>query len=101
MVAATNRDLELEIRAGRFREDFWFRLSVLRASHVPALRERTEDVIPLADQLLAELGQERAARRFRLGDQCAGEAVELSFPGNVRELRNVLERALVLESGPS
>ncbi|MGZ3444620.1 MAG: sigma-54-dependent transcriptional regulator [Myxococcaceae bacterium] len=99
VVAATNRNLELEIREGRFREDLWFRLSVF-AIHVPPLRERTEDVIPLAEQLLAELGQELGRKGFRLGDQARARLSNYPFPGNVRELRNVLERALVLESGP-
>ncbi len=99
VVAATNRNLELEIREGRFREDLWFRLSVF-AIHVPALRERTEDIIPLAEQLLSELGQELGRKGFRLGDQARARLTNYPFPGNVRELRNVLERALVLEPGP-
>jgi DNA-binding NtrC family response regulator len=99
VVAATNRNLELEIREGRFREDLWFRLSVF-AIHVPALRDRPEDVIPLAEQLLSELGQELGRKGFRLGEQGRARLQNYPFPGNVRELRNVLERALVLEAGP-
>ena len=82
VVAATNRNLELEIREGRFREDLWFRLSVF-AIHVPSLRERTEDVIPLAEQLLAELGQELGRKGFRLGDQARARLSNYPFPGNV------------------
>jgi DNA-binding NtrC family response regulator len=99
VVAATNRNLELEIREGRFREDLWFRLSVF-AIHVPPLRDRPEDVIPLAEQLLSELGQELGRKGFRLGEQGRARLQNYPFPGNVRELRNVLERALVLEAGP-
>ena len=99
VVAATNRNLELEIREGRFREDLWFRLSVF-AIHVPSLRDRPEDVLPLADQLLSELGQELGRKGFRLGEQGRARLENYPFPGNVRELRNVLERALVLEAGP-
>ena len=99
VVAATNRNLELEIREGRFREDLWFRLSVF-AIHVPSLRDRPEDVLPLAEQLLNELGQELGRKGFRLGEQGRARLENYPFPGNVRELRNVLERALVLEPGP-
>ena len=99
VVAATNRNLELEIREGRFREDLWFRLSVF-AIHVPPLRERSEDIFPLAEQLLSELGQELGRKGARLSEQARGRLTTYPFPGNVRELRNVLERALVLESGP-
>jgi two-component system, NtrC family, response regulator AtoC len=99
VVAATNRNLELEIREGRFREDLWFRLSVF-AIHVPALKDRPEDVLPLAEQLLSELGQELGRKGARLGEQAKGRLTSYPFPGNVRELRNVLERALVLEPGP-
>jgi len=99
VVAATNRNVETEIRAGRFREDLWFRLSVF-AIHVPPLRDRPEDVIPLAEQLLVELGQELGRKGFHLGAQARARLSTYPFPGNVRELRNVLERALVLEPGP-
>ena len=99
VVAATNRNLELEIREGRFREDLWFRLSVF-AIHVPSLRDRPEDVLPLAEQLLNELGPELGRKGFRLGEQGRARLENYPFPGNVRELRNVLERALVLEQGP-
>jgi two-component system, NtrC family, response regulator AtoC len=99
IVGATNRNLEQEIRAGRFREDLWFRLSVF-ALHVPALKERPEDIEPLAEQLLAELGQELGRKGARLSEQGRARLRSYPFPGNVRELRNVLERALVLEPGP-
>jgi two-component system, NtrC family, response regulator AtoC len=99
VVAATNRDLQEEIKAGRFREDLWFRLSVF-ALHVPPLRERTEDILPLAEALLAELGAELGRKGAALGPVARERMLRYPFPGNVRELRNVLERALVLEPGP-
>ena len=99
VVAATNRDLEAEIRAGRFRQDLWFRLSVF-ALHLPPLRERPEDVLPLAEALLAELSAELGRKGAVLGAVARERILRYPFPGNVRELRNVLERALVLEPGP-
>ncbi|MGO9828921.1 MAG: sigma-54-dependent transcriptional regulator [Myxococcaceae bacterium] len=99
VVAATNRDLQVEIRAGRFREDVWFRLSVF-ALQVPALRERGEDILPLAEALLAELSAELGRKGAVLGALARERISRYPFPGNVRELRNVLERALVLEPGP-
>jgi len=99
VVAATNRDLQAEIKAGRFREDLWFRLSVF-ALHVPSLRERPEDVLPLAETLLVELSAEVGRKGAMLGAVAQERIRRYPFPGNVRELRNVLERALVLEPGP-
>jgi two-component system response regulator AtoC len=100
VVAATNRDLTQEVAAGRFREDLYFRLSVFKVE-VPPLRERREDVLPLAQSLVVELCAE-LGRRPVVFSAAARERLErYPFPGNVRELRNVLERALVLESGPA
>jgi two-component system response regulator AtoC len=99
VVAATNRDLQAEIQAGRFREDLWFRLSVF-ALQVPPLRERAEDILPLAEALLAELITELGRKGAVLGPVARERMLRYPFPGNVRELRNVLERALVLEPGP-
>jgi len=96
IVAATNRDLEAEVDAGRFRRDLYYRLSVLPI-HVPALRKRREDIVPLARQSLR-----RSAERLRLPARelsPSDEATLLAydFPGNVRELGNLLERALVYD----
>jgi two-component system, NtrC family, response regulator AtoC len=99
VVAATNRDLQAEIAAGRFREDLWFRLSVF-ALQVPPLKDRSEDILPLAEALLAELGAELGRKGAVLGPLARERMLRYPFPGNVRELRNVLERALVLEPGP-
>jgi len=96
ILAATNRDLAQEVEAGRFRSDLFYRINVF-AIKVPPLRERSEDIPILAQELLERLSK-------KLGRQCAptmgSSAIEklssYSWPGNVRELRNVLERALIL-----
>jgi DNA-binding NtrC family response regulator len=99
IIAATNRDLQAAVGAGTFREDLWFRLSVFRID-VPPLRARREDVLPLAEGILASLGAELGRRGVALGTGARERLQRYPFPGNVRELRNVLERAIVLEAGP-
>jgi DNA-binding NtrC family response regulator len=99
VVAATNRDLQKQIAAGAFREDLWFRLSVFRID-VPPLRDRPEDLLPLAQAMLADLAAELGRREVRLGPHALERMARYPFPGNVRELRSVLERALVLAPGP-
>ncbi|HEX2572657.1 MAG TPA: sigma-54 dependent transcriptional regulator [Polyangia bacterium] len=99
IIAATNRDLEADVRAGRFREDLWFRLGVFQV-RVPPLRERREDLIVLAQGLLIRLQGELGRRNVRLSREAEARLLAYPFPGNVRELRNILERALVLEQGP-
>jgi len=99
IIAATNRDLEAQVGAGTFREDLWFRLSVFRID-VPPLRDRREDVLPMAESILGNLGAELGRRGVVLGARARERLLSYPFPGNVRELRNVLERAIVLEAGP-
>lgn len=99
VVATSNRDLKQEVAAGRFREDLYYRLNVFPL-HVPPLRERPGDIVPLANFLLA-----RAARRTDLAvprlARAACEALSAHrWPGNIRELDNVMQRALVVCSGP-
>ncbi|WP_225412193.1 sigma-54-dependent transcriptional regulator [Stigmatella hybrida] len=100
VVAATNRNLTSEVADGRFREDLYFRLSVFKVD-IPPLRERREDVLPLAESLVAELCAELGRRPVGFSAAARERLERYPFPGNVRELRNVLERALVLESGPN
>jgi two-component system response regulator AtoC len=100
VVAATNRNLSEEVAAGRFREDLYFRLSVFKVE-VPPLRARREDVLPLAESLVAELCAELGRRAVGFSSAARERLERYPFPGNVRELRNVLERALVLETGPA
>jgi two-component system response regulator AtoC len=99
LVAATNRDLAAEVRAGRFREDLFYRLSVFPLV-VPPLRKRSrEDVLELAHRSLGELGQRHRGSPTGLSPKAAELLCAYAWPGNVRELRNALERALVLATG--
>src|SRR5207253_4740451 len=98
LVAATNRDLAAEVRAGRFREDLYYRLNVVEI-RVPALRERREDVLPLADHFLRRFAAEHRRPLQRLSDDAKRRLSEYWFPGNVRELENLIERAVALSSG--
>jgi NtrC-family two-component system response regulator AlgB len=95
ILAATNRDIEADVRAGRFREDLLYRLNVVEL-RLPALRERPEDILPLARHFLAFFA--RAAKRQVpvLSPAAARALTAYAWPGNVRELRNAIERALIL-----
>jgi DNA-binding NtrC family response regulator len=100
ILAATHQDLEGLIRAGRFREDLYYRLNVIFLS-TPALRERREDIFELALYFL-KLHAERTGKLVTHLDPEAVEAmVAYDWPGNIRELENTLERAVVLADGPS
>ena len=92
VVSATNRDLQLEVAAGRFREDLYYRLAVVTLA-VPPLRERREDVPLLAARFLTDLGVEPARLLTR---ESLDALMRHGWPGNVRELRNTLERAVAL-----
>src|SRR5215203_2807850 len=94
VLAATNKDLQAEIRAGRFREDLYFRLNVV-PMFVPPLREREEDIPLLADHFMAMLAREygRRVKKFEPGAMVALQ--QCPWPGNVRELRNVIERLMI------
>ena len=99
LIAATNRDLEKEIRRGRFREDLFYRLNIFPIS-VPPLRERLDDI-----PLLAEFFVERASKRLgKLIEVIPTSVMDIlqgySWPGNIRELENVIERAVINSSGP-
>ena len=98
VVAATHRDLERDVRDGRFREDLYYRLKVVEIE-IPPLRERREDLEPLAARFLEQLAERhgRARRSFSAGALAA--LSRHAWPGNVRELRNVVERAAVLAPG--
>ena len=98
VVAATNRDLEVEMRAGRFREDLFYRLNVVQI-RVPPLRERREDVLPLAEHFLKLFAAEHGRPVLTLSAEARRRLDEYWFPGNVRELENFIERAVALSSG--
>src|SRR5262249_41190737 len=100
IVAATNRELEAEVAAGRFRQDLLFRLNTV-AVVVPALRERREDILPLAQRFLALVAQQTPGTpRCELSPQVEAAVVAYDWPGNIRELRNAMERASILAAGP-
>jgi transcriptional regulator with PAS, ATPase and Fis domain len=91
IIAATNRDLKKEVEAGRFREDLYFRLSVVTVS-LPPLRERGEDIGMLANVFLRQNCQQYR-RRMQFSPEALGAIAQYQWPGNIRELRAVLERA--------
>jgi len=100
VLAATNKDLQAEIRAGNFREDLYFRLNVIPIL-VPPLRDRQEDIPLLADHFMAEFAREYG-RRIKAFETGATAALQrYGWPGNVRELRNVIERLMIMVPGDS
>ena len=100
LIAATLRDLADDVRAGRFREDLYYRLNVL-AVPVPALRERSEDIPELARFFAHRHAARHHLGEIELSDAAIDALVRQSWPGNVRELENVLERAVVLVDRPA
>lgn len=98
VIATTNRDLEAEVDAGRFRGDLFFRLNVLPIE-MPALRDRTEDLPALADHFLAAVGAREGRTPRRFSAEALDVLADYAWPGNVRELQNICERAAVLASG--
>jgi two-component system, NtrC family, nitrogen regulation response regulator NtrX len=98
ILAATNKDLPAEIRAGRFREDLYFRLNVIPI-FVPPLRDRDADIALLAEHFMAELAREYGRRPKHLDSGAATGLGSYRWPGNVRELRNVIERLLIMVPG--
>jgi two-component system, NtrC family, response regulator PilR len=98
ILAATNRQVEDDVRAGRFRQDLYYRLNVIRIE-VPPLRERREDIRPLAEHFLAHCAAEQDKQLRGLSPDALRALEEYPFPGNVRELENVIERAVALATG--
>jgi NtrC-family two-component system response regulator AlgB len=98
VIAATNRALEDAIREGRFREDLYFRLNVVTL-HVPPLRERLEDVLPLAQHYLGVFRARQGRRTLSFAPACEEGIQVYPWPGNLRELRNAIERAVILAPG--
>jgi len=95
IMAATNIDLESAIKAGRFREDLFYRLNVVEIM-IPPLRERREDIVPLAEALLAFFARQNHRRILGFSDEAAEALSSYEWPGNVRELRNAIERSVLL-----
>jgi two-component system, NtrC family, response regulator AlgB len=98
IIAATNRKLEEEVSRGCFRADLYYRLNVINL-RVPPLRERSEDILPLAEKLLMEAATRNGRTQLQFAPEAEAALLAYSWPGNVRELRNVVERAAVLSRG--
>jgi formate hydrogenlyase transcriptional activator len=99
VIAATNRDLADDVASGRFRSDLFYRLNVFPI-HVPALRERREDIPILVEYFAARHGA-RLGRRFEAVDRSVmAQLTAYDWPGNIRELQNIVERAAILSEGP-
>ncbi|NLB60430.1 MAG: sigma 54-interacting transcriptional regulator [Lentisphaerae bacterium] len=94
IIAATNRSLERKIAAGKFREDLFYRLRVVEI-RIPPLRERREDIVPLARFLVQRVARKLALAQLHLDARCLDMLLEYSWPGNVRELENAIEHAAV------
>ncbi|HEX8687759.1 MAG TPA: sigma-54 dependent transcriptional regulator, partial [Pyrinomonadaceae bacterium] len=99
LIAASNRDLEQEVKEGRFREDLFYRLNVVPL-HMPALRERREDIPLLAAHFAAKAAEKHDRPLPALEPALADALLEYDWPGNVRELENMVERLVVLTQGP-
>lgn len=95
VIAATNKNLEEEIRNGHFREDLYHRLSVILIQ-VPTLNERIEDIPLLADHFITQICEESGVAKSTISDDAIAELQKINWTGNIRELRNVIERLLIL-----
>jgi two-component system response regulator PilR (NtrC family) len=98
LLSATHKDLSKEVEEGRFREDLYYRINVIDL-HVPSLRERAEDIPMLANAILSQLAKSEGNERVTLDDSALDALSRYNFPGNVRELENMLERAFALSDG--
>jgi two-component system response regulator HupR/HoxA len=98
VLAATHRDLEADVRAGRFREDLYYRLAGVTLD-MPPLRERPGDILPIADKVLADVCAELGLPPTRFDDDARAVVMGYPWPGNIRELRNEIARALALGDG--
>jgi DNA-binding NtrC family response regulator len=98
VLTATHRDLEQRVKEGRFRQDLYYRLAVVPIS-IPPLRERTADVAALCELFLTQTARELKLPKRRLSAQALARLQAYEFPGNIRELRNLIERAVILSPG--
>lgn len=95
IIAATHQNLEQKIKDGSFREDLYYRLNIV-SLHLPPLRERKEDIIPLIDHFVEKYAAENNKKKLSLSKEAVDLLIKYNFPGNVRELENAIERAVVL-----
>jgi DNA-binding NtrC family response regulator len=98
VITATNRNLEEAIRKGTFREDLYYRLNVVTIS-LPPLRERKEDIPPLLDHFLRKYSRENNRETVALSKEAKERLMNYHYPGNIRELENIIERAVILCRG--
>lgn len=98
IMAATNRHLEKAVQEGRFREDLFYRLRVIEI-HIPPLRERREDILPLARYMIEKISRKMKLKKLHLDAQCLDILLQYNWPGNIRELENTMEHAAVLSTG--
>jgi transcriptional regulator with GAF, ATPase, and Fis domain len=98
LIAATNRNLEDAVASGKFREDLFYRLAVFRV-HLPSLRERVDDILVLADRFVRELGSRMGKADAGLSREARDLLLAYHWPGNIRELQNAIERAVILSDG--
>lgn len=98
VISTTNRDIEEDIREGRFRKDLYFRLNVIPIK-VPPLRARRDDIIPLASHFIAKVAKREGMEEKFLTSEAKDALLRYSWPGNVRELENVMERSMILNDG--
>lgn len=98
IIAATNRDLGQEVALGNFRQDLYYRMNVV-ALHVPPLRDRRDDILPLARVLLSEAALRNKRRISTISPEASDQILRYTWPGNVRELENAMERAVALAPG--
>jgi DNA-binding NtrC family response regulator len=100
VVAATHRNLVEEVRVERFRDDLYYRLKVVGID-LPPLRERREDIPALAQRFLEQVTERLGREKKRIGEAALARLGRHAWPGNIRELRNVIEQAVVLSGGPA
>jgi two-component system, NtrC family, response regulator AtoC len=100
LIAATNRDLEKEIEAGRFRKDLFYRLNVVPV-HLPPLRERHSDVAPLVNHFIQKYNKRLSKKIEAISDEALAILLAYPWPGNIRELENLMERVILFADGPN
>ncbi len=98
IIAATHQNLEQKIKDGSFREDLYYRLNIV-SLHIPPLRERREDILPLIEHFVKKYCEENQKKDLTLSKEAIDLLIKYNFPGNVRELENIIERAVVLSRG--
>jgi len=100
LITATNRNLQQDVKEGRFREDLFYRMNVFPV-HLPPLRERTEDIVPLTDFFLQRFNRKLNRQVEGFSPEVRELFLRYEWPGNIRELENLVERMVLMASGPT